>query len=56
MPVNGAPCPGEFRPREEPCELYHYPALADHEKRCCARHHPDARRQDPNAARPPWPW
>lgn len=56
MPVNGGPCPGEFRPHEEPCELDDYLALSDDEKRCCVRHHPDARRHDPNAPRPPWPW
>jgi hypothetical protein len=56
VPVYCAPCPGEFGPHDEPCELDDYLALADDEKRCCVRHHPDARRHDPDTPPPPWPW
>lgn len=41
-------CGGPLDPHGEPCELHDFLALADEERGCCTRHHPEARRRDPD--------
>ncbi|SFF76842.1 hypothetical protein SAMN05216251_12817 [Actinacidiphila alni] len=46
----GRLCPGEDQPHGEACDLLDFIALADDEKHCCLKHHPDAVRRAPAIA------